>query len=224
MPTANRRAFIPLALQALERQSYPFLELVVIDDGTDPVGDLVQGHPRVRYVRSPPMQLGAKRNLAVQHSRGAVICQWDDDDWSGSMRLTSQLSPLLDGHADIVGLTPRHILRLDDGGMFSPSKAEQLRSLGRVHPGTLLYWRFVWEIGAQYPPVQYSEDSSFLQATIAAGFRLHAIDGDGLWIYMLHGRNIYGSAIPSTWEPGAMPLGFNPATLSSYQRAARTLS
>src|SRR5205823_462641 len=38
MPTYNRRPFLPLALDAFHNQDYLNKELLVIDDGTDPVG------------------------------------------------------------------------------------------------------------------------------------------------------------------------------------------
>src|SRR5690606_21807539 len=41
MPTYNRRAFAPLALEYFRRQTYPDRELIVVDDGSDPVGDVV---------------------------------------------------------------------------------------------------------------------------------------------------------------------------------------
>ncbi|MGH9943029.1 MAG: glycosyltransferase, partial [Pyrinomonadaceae bacterium] len=51
MPTRNRRAFVPFALQHFLRQDYPRKELIVIDDGDDEVSDLTQGLPGVRYLR-----------------------------------------------------------------------------------------------------------------------------------------------------------------------------
>jgi glycosyltransferase involved in cell wall biosynthesis len=41
MPTYNRRHFVPNALRYFCRQDYPHKELIIVDDGTDAVGDLV---------------------------------------------------------------------------------------------------------------------------------------------------------------------------------------
>lgn len=41
MPTYNRRAFVPQAVDYFLRQDYPSRELIVVDDGTDPVEDLI---------------------------------------------------------------------------------------------------------------------------------------------------------------------------------------
>src|SRR3954469_23264052 len=51
MPTFNRRRFVPDAIENFRLQTYADRELVIIDDGTDPVADLVAGDDRIRYVR-----------------------------------------------------------------------------------------------------------------------------------------------------------------------------
>ena len=51
MPTFNRRAFIPLALQHFLAQDYPNKELVIVDDGAETIGDLVNAVTGVRYIR-----------------------------------------------------------------------------------------------------------------------------------------------------------------------------
>jgi glycosyltransferase involved in cell wall biosynthesis len=51
MPTFNRRPFVPQAIQYFLRQDYPEKELIVVDDGTDPVVDLIGDADGIRYVR-----------------------------------------------------------------------------------------------------------------------------------------------------------------------------
>jgi hypothetical protein len=46
MPTYNRRSFIPQAIRCFLRQDYSKLELLVVDDGTEPIGDLVPANDR----------------------------------------------------------------------------------------------------------------------------------------------------------------------------------
>ena len=65
MPTYNRRRFVPLAIGYFLRQDYPNRELIIVDDGTDPVQDLVPDDPRIRYMSlEAKHSIGAKRNLA----------------------------------------------------------------------------------------------------------------------------------------------------------------
>src|SRR5262245_66654207 len=73
MPTRQRRAFVPAAIRQFLEQDYPERELLVIDDGGDPVRDLIPADdPRVRYVFLERRRtIGAKRNLACDLARGA---------------------------------------------------------------------------------------------------------------------------------------------------------
>ena len=51
-PTFNRRPFIPYMIKCFEHQTYPKdrIEWVIVDDGTDPIEDLVSIIPQVKYV------------------------------------------------------------------------------------------------------------------------------------------------------------------------------
>jgi glycosyltransferase involved in cell wall biosynthesis len=86
MPTCNRQGFIPVALKRYLSQDWPDIELVVIDDGAVKVGGLVkQLVPDAVYIYLAEKQtIGTKRNLACEAARGAVICHFDDDDWSAA--------------------------------------------------------------------------------------------------------------------------------------------
>ena len=126
MPTFDRRRFVPQAVRYFLRQDYPNKELVVVDDGPEPVGDLLPADPRIVYHRLETRTvLGAKRNLACQLARGPVIVHWDDDDWAAPDRVRLQVAALTGGDADICGV----------GSLlyYDPSRAAA--------------WRFTWPDG-----------------------------------------------------------------------------
>jgi cellulose synthase/poly-beta-1,6-N-acetylglucosamine synthase-like glycosyltransferase len=105
MPTYNRRGMMPLAIRSFLRQDYPNRELIVVDDGDEPVEDLVSGLPGLRYHRLERRRtIGAKRNAECEQARGDFIAHWDDDDWYAPEPLRYQMGPLLAGQADITGL------------------------------------------------------------------------------------------------------------------------
>ena len=82
MPTRDRRAYVGQAIEYFLRQDYPAKELIILDDGDDPIGDLVPDHPGISYHRLDRRTvLGAKRNLACELAAGDLIAHWDDDDW-----------------------------------------------------------------------------------------------------------------------------------------------
>ncbi len=105
MPTYNRRRFVPQAITYFLRQDYPSRELIIVDDGTEPVGDLVPDDASIRYLyREGRLTVGAKRNLACEAAKGEIIVHWDDDDWLADWRLSYQVESLLREEADVCGL------------------------------------------------------------------------------------------------------------------------
>src|SRR5216683_8146149 len=114
MPTNNRRAFVPQAIGYFLRQDYPNKELIVVDDGTDPIGNFIPVDERIRYIRLDMKKpIGTKRNLACQEARGTIIVHWDDDDWHASRQLSYQVEELLREGTDLCGV--RTILFYDPG-------------------------------------------------------------------------------------------------------------
>ncbi len=143
MPTGNRRNFVRLALAGFQQQDYPARELIIVDDGLQPLSDLVAGPANVQYVRLPSRtSIGAKRNLACQKARGAIIAHWDDDDWYAPQRLSRQIEPLLKGEADLTGLESSYVLDLASERFWSLSpKLHERMFVGNVHGGTLVFRR-----------------------------------------------------------------------------------
>ena len=67
MPTHNRRVLVPRAIEYFLRQDYALRELIVIDDGSDPVEDLMPADRCIHYIRlRDETPLGAKR---IWHAR-----------------------------------------------------------------------------------------------------------------------------------------------------------
>ena len=105
MPTYNRRQFLPHAIRYFLRQEYPQKELIIVDDGTDSVADLIPDDPSIRYYRlNQKITLGAKLNMACQYAHGDIIANWDDDDWYAPRRLSYQVSALENQRIYICGI------------------------------------------------------------------------------------------------------------------------
>jgi glycosyltransferase involved in cell wall biosynthesis len=184
MPTADRRRFVPDAIENFLAQTYPNGELVIVDDGSDAVGDLVPEHPAIRYVRlDGKLNTGVKRNAACAVARGEIIVHWDDDDWSAPDRVEVQVAALLDG-ADVCGL--RDLLfyhrAANEGWRYRyPPHARPW-----VAGGTMCYWRSVWETHP-FADVRQGEDTQFVwsQRSLA----VHAIDRRDLYVATIHPGN-----------------------------------
>jgi glycosyltransferase involved in cell wall biosynthesis len=105
MPTYNRREFVPHAIRYFLRQDYENKELIIIDDGSDAVNDLIPDTPTIRYFRlDQKITLGAKLNLACKYAKGEIIANWDDDDWYAARRLQYQVDALQHNETSVCGI------------------------------------------------------------------------------------------------------------------------
>jgi glycosyltransferase involved in cell wall biosynthesis len=227
MPTYNRRSFIPLALARFREQSYPNRELIVVDDGSDPVGDQLRAEPATRYLRvERRISIGAKRNLACAEARGEIVAHWDDDDWYSADRLEQQIAPILRGDAEITGLENRFVLQMPARKFWTiDRRLHRTMFVGDVHGGTLVFRRAIWTAGVRYPEIDLAEDAMFLQQATARGRRLLRLDNRGSFVYLRHGSNAWqfdtGTFLdPSGWSAAEPPPGFSSECLQAYTAAA----
>jgi glycosyltransferase involved in cell wall biosynthesis len=96
-PTFNRRPFISATIKCFQNQTYPKerIEWIIIDDGTDPIEDLVKHIQGVKYFRfNKKMTLGKKRNLMHEKSKGDIIVYMDDDDYYPPNRVSHAVDKL----------------------------------------------------------------------------------------------------------------------------------
>ena len=227
MPTYNRRSLLTLSLKAFETQDYPAKELIVVDDGTDWVRDLVEKIPSALYVRVPAREsIGAKRNRACAAARGAIIAHWDDDDWYAPSRLTRQVAPMLAGEADLTGLENSFTCELSAGKFWGIRPDLHHRMfVGDVHGGTLVFWKRLFTEGLRYPSTNIAEDAMLIRMATQRGKRLVRIPNDGLFVYIRHGGNAWrfqpGRFLePNGWRPISAPRLFSAEALALWQQAA----
>ena len=129
-PTFNRRPFISHMIKCFESQDYPKdrMEWIIIDDGTDKIGDLVTHIPQVKYFSyDKKMPLGEKRNLMHIKSKGDILVYMDDDDFYPPDRvshavetLNNNPSALCAGSSEIY-IYFKHIGKLYQFGPYGPN-------------------------------------------------------------------------------------------------------
>ena len=96
-PTFNRRPFIESMIKCFNHQDYPKdrMEWIIIDDGTDKIGDLVRHIPEVKYFPyDKKMPLGEKRNIMHEKSKGSILVYMDDDDYYPPTRVSHAVERL----------------------------------------------------------------------------------------------------------------------------------
>jgi hypothetical protein len=194
MTTAGDREAVARAVEQYVEQDYEPRELIVVNDGDQPIEDLIANLPGVTYVPvEQRMGVTAKRHLAVAHARGEVFAHWDDTGWSRRDRLSVQIRALLDDAADLCGLQS---LMFHD-----PERRETWRY---TYPrnrrmwladASLCYRRELWESGP-FPTNHPDWMSGFFWPSRAR--RAVAI-GDSVWIARLSKSTQPDPDRPGSW-------------------------
>ena len=199
MPTADRRAFVAQAIRYFLRQDYEPKELIIVDDGSDAVSDLVPADGRVRYVRlTEKLSVGAKRNLACETARGQIIAHWDDDDWHAPHRLRYQVESLLGAGAELCGISTLLFYDVRGGGRawryVYPSSQKRW-----VSGSSLCYTREFWA-GNRFREINVGEDARFVWSRPAA--RMCVLPDAGFHIGIIHKGNVSPkNTAGSYWQP-----------------------
>lgn len=83
IPTYNRAAFLPNAIESVLAQTYTNWELIVVDDGsTDNTKDVVSQYSdsRIIYIYQQNAERSAARNNGIAHTKGDYVCFLDSDN------------------------------------------------------------------------------------------------------------------------------------------------
>lgn len=230
MPTYNRRMFLPQAIKYFLRQDYPHKELVIVDDGTDKVCDLIPSHDQITYIRlEQKVSIGYKRNLALEKSRGEFIIHWDDDDWYAANRIDYQLQPLLEKKAEVSGLDTGFIYNILDNSFWTcEPRLHAMMFYADIHGGTIAYCKDLWERHAKYPDASLGEDAGFLRA-LSNKARITKLMNKNMYIYVRHCANawefICGNFInPNGWKKIEPPSFLTREDLNYYEEVFSKLS
>jgi glycosyltransferase involved in cell wall biosynthesis len=183
MATRDRRDFIPEALRCFSRQTYPESELVIVDDGREPVADLCEGIPRVRYVRLyRPSTTGTKLNIGIERARGEILQKLDDDDYYHPDFLKLAVSRL-------PSRTSARTLVAWDCFLILTAGETLLRHSGHGWDagGTFCFYRKLWE-HKPFRDVAKNEDYWFVNDNRP---RIRRVCAAEYYIVVRHGRNTW---------------------------------
>jgi uncharacterized protein YbcV (DUF1398 family) len=198
MPTFNRRAWVERAVRFFLRQDYEARELIVVDDGSESVGDLLPRDSEVRYVRlGQRASIGAKRNLGCEQARGEIVAHWDDDDWFAPWRLRYQVGQLLRGDADIVGLNS--LLYWEPHAQRAWRYNYPTGWRPWVSDGTFCYRRELWQ-RCPFPDTSHSIDTQYLWH--GPSKQVAALDDPSFYVGIIHpGNTSTKHTSNSCWRP-----------------------
>ncbi len=81
IPTYNRAEILSAAIESVLAQTYPNIELLVVDDGSeDGTAELMDRYPQARYIVQQHAGQAAARNNGLAHAKGEIIASLDSDD------------------------------------------------------------------------------------------------------------------------------------------------
>lgn len=94
IPTFNRAYILEKSIESVLAQTYPSIELIVVDDGsTDGTRELVARYgDRVRYIYQTNAGLAAARNTGFAASRGEFLAFQDSDDLWVPWKVAAQVA------------------------------------------------------------------------------------------------------------------------------------
>jgi hypothetical protein len=198
MPTYNRRAFVGQAIFYFLRQDYTDKELIIVDDGTDAVADLIPADERIRYIRlSEKTSIGAKRNRACEQARGDIIAHWDDDDWHAPHRLRYQVEALLRENTDLCGINTLLFYDPDTARawQYVYSNGQRVWLSG----STLCYKRTFW-VGNRFANINVGEDARFVWS--GRPERMTVLADSTFHVGIIHKQNVSPKRVNGAyWKP-----------------------
>jgi len=178
----DRLPLLRLAIQSYCNQTYSNLELIVIDDATNPMPFHWDAIPHCRYYTAGDIPVGSKRNLACEYSRGEYICHFDSDDISAPDRISSQLLNLSQSSGfSILGY---HTVYLYD---VSIPCCYQYFYHREYCVGASLMYRRSWWRKHPFPDISIGEDEIY---TCRNRSNRLTLDGTHKLVVLLHENNL----------------------------------
>ncbi len=203
IPNFNYSKYLPEAIDSVLAQTYPNIEIIVVDDGsTDNSIDILQNYDgKIRVIQQTNSGVSVARNRGVSESRGRFIAFLDaDDSWLPRKieRQIERFSTEKDlglvhvgvNETDAVGNT----LKIRRDGMEGAISHELLLLRSAVLGGGsgLMVPRDVYdEVGGFDPKLSTSADWELFYR-IASRYPIGFVS-DTLVNYRMHGTNMHGN-------------------------------
>jgi glycosyltransferase involved in cell wall biosynthesis len=169
-------------IEVFQSYTYESLELIVLDDGADPVEDMMPHDPRIRYsYELPKKNHGQKMNRCCELAKGEFLIVHDSDDFYPPDRVSKQLRPLIGNPEVLVSGTSVQYCYLD-----GTHKAYKYKSL-QGWLAAIAFPKSEWERQKGFRELDCGADWKFQQNI---GVTQRADLGDpGLVVSCIHSSN-----------------------------------
>jgi len=184
MITKNRLTLAKKSISSFLQQTYPNLELIILDDGgnselRDWVSDLKNPTIKFYYLPNESKALGTLRNLSRQYATGTYIAQWDDDDLSHPNRVLFQMTTILQFALDGCSLQREQI--------WFPVQQQMGFSNRRIWEGSMIGHTDKLPL---YHEIKKGEETDAVN-TLALNGKIALLDFPQLYTYCYHQKNTF---------------------------------
>jgi len=173
IPVHNGARFLAEAIEAVQAQTYPSIELLVVDDGsTDETPAVIDRYAEVRHLRQENAGPSAARNLGIDHALGAYLTFCDADDRFRPTKVAAQVA-YLEAHPGAGCVLVGHDTFYEPG----IERAAWERDEGGTQPQSVLARRAVFDqVGGFDPAFRFAEGIEWLGRVRAAGIGIGVLD------------------------------------------------
>lgn len=211
IPCFNAQRWLAEAIDSCLQQSYPEIEIVVIDDGsTDKCLEIIKSYEdKLIWESGPNRGANYSRNRGFALSNGEYIQYLDADDYILPKKIERQVRFLEETGADVVYCDWRHRQHLPDGTTFledieiSGAQVDILESLLAnwwVATASLLYKRAAVEnSGGWDESLKAGQDRDFFISVVMNGAKI--VYQPGCYsVYRLHDKTTVSSCLARCLE------------------------
>lgn len=123
VPAYNSAAYIGATLHSLTVQTYPYIEIIVVDDGSvDHTAQIVESFmrtdDRIKLIQQPNSGVAVARNQGIQAASGQFVAPVDSDDICYPKKIEKLLACMLSSSND-VGLVYGWSATIDHRGLLT---------------------------------------------------------------------------------------------------------
>lgn len=191
VPVYNVEAYLKACISSIVNQSYPNLEILLIDDGsTDRSGEICDAWKardgRIIVIHQANRGLSEARNAGLERARGAFIAFVDSDDFIAP-EMYARLAERMIADGSDMCVCGYEIIR-EDGRSLNRCKNCTLDAGGAMHAllGTSLIENCVWNKlyrrdaiqGVRFPAGRHYEDVFWFYQIIARARKISLMDAN----------------------------------------------
>lgn len=215
IPCYNREKYIAATIESVLAQTWPNIELIVVDDGcTDGSRAILESYGKRLILLEHPGRINrgqsAAINLGLRHCRGEYVAILDSDDMFAPDKIQKQVSFLLENPQ--IGLVYSNGHAIDENGNIlyefydknhketsDPSKV--LMNCYFLLPNNSLVRKEVFELAGEFDEKLRTAQDHDMAIRIAEVSKLGYL-GEYLFFYRRHADSISHKNAKKRWENG----------------------